>query len=115
MSKLLVLRCFTHDAQGVLAAVHRLALVGIENFSDLFVCDCGIFRAGYERPFAGFANCGYRMAILDDSQSAFRHRILVSHSRVRVARPVETKRHHYRLLPILDLGLVAGILYVSKR
>jgi hypothetical protein len=61
-----------------MAGVDRLARVGIEKVSDFVIRHCGIFGAGHEHSFAGLAHCSYRMAVLDDSKSAFWHPTLVA-------------------------------------
>jgi len=61
-----------------IAFIPGLALVSIEKVSDFVIRHCGIFGAGHEHSFAGLAHCSYRMAVLDDSKSAFWHPTLVA-------------------------------------
>ncbi len=64
MKRLLVFRRLSHDPQGILAAVHRLALVGIE-----LCLNVGIF----ELSVAALTDTDGRRGLLYDPQLALGH------------------------------------------
>ena len=73
MRRLLAFSGFTHDTQGVLAAIHPLAFMGIEQFDDfrLRVNLCG--SAGLELRIAALAHADDRRGLLYDPQLALGH------------------------------------------
>ena len=93
-SKLFVLGCFTHDSQGVLAAIHELALVGVELLLD----------AGFNRRSERGHGAKLHVAILADAElRRFSHdpKFSLFHDPSlrrppNRSSPVEIKRHHYR-------------------
>ena len=78
-NKLLVFRSFAHDPQRILAAIHRLALVGGEpSFNVGFGSSrVGVYRL--ELDIAGFTDSNDRRNKLDESQLSFRHALSFPH------------------------------------
>ncbi len=75
--KLFVFRGFTDDPQGILTAVHRLALVGIELCLNV---GFEIRKAGLELGVAAFAYADGRWrGLLYDPQFALRHDCSLAH------------------------------------
>ncbi len=76
MKQLLVFSGLAHDAQGILAAVHWLALVGIELLGNIKLC---VGHAGLELNIAAFADADGRRALLYDPQLALLHDCSLAH------------------------------------
>lgn len=70
MKRLLAFRGFSHDPQRILAAVHRLALVGIELCLNIGILELSI---------APFTHADGRRALLYDPQFALLHDSSLAH------------------------------------
>ena len=66
-NRLLVLGCFVHDPERILAAVGKFALVGVERRLD------SLLGIGLELRIAAFANADYWRGLFDDPQLALWH------------------------------------------
>jgi hypothetical protein len=90
---LLVLGCFAHDSQRILAAVYRLALVGVKLLCD--VDNLRLRTVGFElsiTPFTDADGRGWRCPY--HSQVSVRHNRSLTHS-AKASTPVDFKWHHY--------------------
>ena len=70
MTQLLVFRGFAHDSQGILTAIQRFALVGIELCLNISILELSA---------ASFAYADGRRALLHDSQFALPHYCSLAH------------------------------------
>jgi hypothetical protein len=97
MKRLLAFGGFTDDADGVLAAVQRLALVGVKLCLDTIL----------ELRIASLTDTqnGYAIFSLHDPELALLHDCSLAHL-AGGHRPVEIKRHHYPgLFRLADLPI----------
>jgi hypothetical protein len=97
MKRLLSVGGFTHDSQGVLTAVHRLAIVGGKCGPDLYFCFVLRNLVRFKLGIAALPNSYRWQWGFCDSQLAFLHHQSLAHpaGRQEGSRPVEIKRHHY--------------------
>lgn len=73
---LLIFGRLAHDAEGVLAAVDRLALVGVELLSDI---KFHVGQTGLELSITAFADANRRGALLHDPQLTLLHDYSLAH------------------------------------
>jgi hypothetical protein len=77
MTQLLTFRRFAHDPQRVLAAVHRLALVGFKLGGNI---GSRIMLARFELSIAAFAHSdNRRRGFFNDPQTPVRHEASLAH------------------------------------
>jgi hypothetical protein len=100
-ARLLVLSRFADGAQCILAAVHRLAFVGIKCRPDLGFRSALNGDAGFELRVAAFADTKQRRDALYDSEFPLFHNFSLSHAAG--VTPVNIKRHHYPSRPPLAI------------